>query len=101
MENPTEDYKSDFYEAEVIESTTIEDSILRKILIKAGRSIALPALEAIEMIMSPFTPPQVRVSLLAALAYLIMPLDVVPDFLPAIGFSDDFVALTAVISLWS
>jgi len=39
--------------------------------------------------------------MLAALTYLIMPLDFVPDFIPVAGFSDDLVALTAVISLWS
>ena len=30
-----------------------------------------------------------------------MPLDLLPDFMPVIGFSDDFVALTAVLSIWS
>ena len=41
------------------------------------------------------------ISLIAALAYLIMPLDLFPDFMPVVGFSDDFVALTAVLSIWS
>ena len=30
-----------------------------------------------------------------------MPIDLMPDFVPVAGFSDDLVALTAVISLWS
>ena len=38
---------------------------------------------------------------MAALAYLIMPFDLFPDFMPLVGFSDDFVALTAVLSIWS
>ena len=38
---------------------------------------------------------------MAALAYLIMPFDLFPDFMPMVGFSDDFVALTAVLSIWS
>ena len=74
---------------------------LIKILIKAGRTIAKPALEVLEMAIDPFTPAQVRVSLMAALAYLIMPFDLFPDFMPLVGFSDDFVALTAVLSIWS
>ena len=53
------------------------------------------------MALDPFTPTQVRVSLMAALAYLIMPFDLFPDFMPLVGYSDDFVALTAVLSIWS
>ena len=30
-----------------------------------------------------------------------MPIDLVPDLIPVAGFSDDLVAITAVISLWS
>ena len=88
------------YEAEVVESSSLNGNIIRKILIKAGRTIAKPALEVLEMAMDPITPPQVRVSLMAALAYLIMPFDLFPDFMPLVGFSDDFVALTAVLSIW-
>ena len=96
-------YKSNqkIYEAEVIESSTIDSNIFLKILIKAGRSIAKPALEVLEMAIDPLTPTNVRISLIASLAYLIMPLDLLPDFMPVIGFSDDFVALTAVLSIWS
>ena len=89
------------YDAEVLESSTIEENVFKKILLKAGRSIAKPALEVLEMTIDPFTPTQVRISLMAALAYLIMPFDLFPDFMPLVGFSDDFVALTAVLSIWS
>jgi len=96
-------YKSNqkIYEAEVIESSTIDSNIILKILIKAGRSIAKPALEVLEMAIDPLTPTNVRISLITALAYLIMPFDLFPDFMPLVGFSDDFVALTAVLSIWS
>ena len=89
------------YEAEVIESSTLDANIIFKILSKAGRTIAKPALEVLEMALDPLTPAQVRISLVAALAYLIMPFDLFPDFMPLVGFSDDFVALTAVLSIWS
>ena len=88
------------YEAEVLESSSIDENIIIKILIKAGRTIAKPALEVLEMSLDPLTPAQVRISLMAALAYLIMPFDLFPDFMPLVGFSDDFVALTAVLSIW-
>ena len=89
------------YDAEVLESSSLDENIIIKILIKAGRTIAKPALEVLEMALDPFTPAQVRVSLMAALAYLIMPFDLFPDFMPLVGFSDDFVALTAVLGIWS
>ena len=89
------------YDAEVLESSSLDENIIIKILIKAGRTIAKPALEVLEMAMDPYTPAQVRISLMAALAYLVMPFDLFPDFMPLVGFSDDFVALTAVLSLWS
>ena len=98
-----EDYKTKekIYDAEVLESSTFDENIIIKILIKAGRTIAKPALEVLEMALDPYTPAQVRVSLMAALAYLIMPFDLFPDFMPLVGFSDDFVALTAVLGIWS
>ena len=91
--------KEKIYDAEVLESSSLDENIIIKILIKAGRTIAKPALEVLEMALDPFTPAQVRVSLMAALAYLIMPFDLFPDFMPLVGFSDDFVALTAILSI--
>ena len=93
--------KEKIYDAEVLESSSLDENIIIKILIRAGRTIAKPGLEVLEMTLDPFTPAQVRVSLMAALAYLIMPFDLFPDFMPLVGFSDDFVALTAVLSIWS
>ena len=101
MENKHYRENNKIYETEVLESSTLEPNVIISILIKAGRTIAKPALEVLEMALDPLTPPQVRVSLMAALAYLIMPFDLFPDFMPVIGFSDDFVALTAVLSIWS
>ncbi len=88
------------FEAEVLGSSVIDESLLKKVLLKAGRLVAKPALEGFELIMDTSTPPQVRISMLGALTYLIVPIDLIPDFIPAGGFSDDLVALTAVISLW-
>ena len=93
--------KERIYEAEVLESSSLDENIIVKILIRAGRTISKPASEVLEMALDPYTPSQVRVSLMAALAYLIMPFDLFPDFMPLVGFSDDFVALTAVLSIWS
>ena len=96
-----ESFRQTTVEAEVIDSSVIDEGVFRKVLLKAGRAIARPALEALELLLDPSTPPQARVTMLAALTYLLMPIDLIPDLVPFAGFSDDLVALTAVISLWS
>jgi uncharacterized membrane protein YkvA (DUF1232 family) len=87
------------FEADVIDSTVIDEGVFQRLLRRAGRTIAAPALEALEMVMDQATPPQARLTMLAALTYLLIPTDLIPDFLPIAGFSDDLVALTAVIGL--
>jgi uncharacterized membrane protein YkvA (DUF1232 family) len=45
----------------------------------------------------PTTPLQVKAILFGALAYFVLPFDVVPDFLGLIGFSDDAAVLYAAV----
>ncbi len=47
----------------------------------------------------PETPTRVRAILLGALAYFILPTDLIPDFIVGLGFSDDATVLTAAISI--
>lgn len=47
------------------------------------------------------TPLRVRGTLLGALAYFVMPLDFLPDFMPALGFTDDAAVLMAALQLIS
>lgn len=47
------------------------------------------------------TPLKVRATLLAALAYFVLPVDLTPDFLPLIGFSDDAAVLMGALRLLS
>lgn len=47
----------------------------------------------------PATPTRVRGVLLAALAYFILPFDVVPDMLALIGFGDDMAVLMTAIAM--
>lgn len=48
--------------------------------------------------MDPKTPFRVRGTLLAALAYFVLPLDFIPDFIVGLGFTDDVAVLTAAIT---
>lgn len=45
------------------------------------------------------TPRHVQASLLGALAYFILPFDVIPDVMPLLGFTDDAAVLATVIRL--
>jgi uncharacterized membrane protein YkvA (DUF1232 family) len=48
------------------------------------------------------TPYHVRAALVAALAYFVLPFDVMPDVLPMLGFTDDAAVLAGAIKLvWS
>lgn len=47
----------------------------------------------------PTTPRAVKATLLAALAYFVAPVDVIPDLLPLIGFTDDVGVLAAAIAM--
>ncbi len=49
--------------------------------------------------LDPATPHRVRATLLAALAYFILPFDALPDILAGIGFSDDITVLVATIAM--
>ena len=87
--------------AEVLQEGFVQEGVFAKLLRRAGRTIARPALECYEMLVDGATPHQARLTVLAALTYLMVPLDLIPDFLPAAGFSDDMVALTALLGLCS
>jgi uncharacterized membrane protein YkvA (DUF1232 family) len=66
---------------------------------RAGRTVARPAVECLELLLDGQTPHTVRLTMLAALTYLLVPTDLIPDFLPIAGFSDDVVALTALLGM--
>jgi uncharacterized membrane protein YkvA (DUF1232 family) len=47
--------------------------------------------------LDPATPWRVKAVLMAALAYFVVPADILPDFLPMLGFTDDAAVLLAAI----
>jgi uncharacterized membrane protein YkvA (DUF1232 family) len=70
---------------------------------KAARSI--PFMEVMEEVVAAYfcamdrqTPARVRLTLLGALGYFILPTDSIPDFIVLFGFSDDIAILTGVIA---
>lgn len=47
----------------------------------------------------PELPRRVRVALVVLLAFIVSPIDLIPDFIPAIGYADD-VIITALVLRW-
>ena len=67
---------------------------------RLGRQIpfAEDLLAAYYCTLDPATPSRVKLILLAAIAYFVMPFDGVPDLLPLLGFADDAAVLAAAIA---
>jgi uncharacterized membrane protein YkvA (DUF1232 family) len=45
------------------------------------------------------TPLHVKTALIASLAYFVLPADLIPDFIPALGYVDDAASLAATMRL--
>lgn len=67
---------------------------------KAARSIPFidEVAAAYFCAMDPRTPTRVRLTLLGALGYFILPTDSIPDFILLFGFTDDIAILTGAIA---
>ncbi len=79
---------------------TVKKSFWRKFGRVAGLIPFAPELlSAYYCSIDPETPVRVRAILLAALAYFILPADLIPDFIIGLGFSDDATVLTAAIGI--
>jgi uncharacterized membrane protein YkvA (DUF1232 family) len=72
----------------------------KKLLKVAGRiPFAEDAAAAYFCAVDPRTPSKVKAVLLAALAYFVIPVDVIPDFVAGIGFTDDAAVLAMAIGM--
>lgn len=65
-----------------------------------GAKVLYPALQLYYLLQSKEVPVKAKTLIIGALGYLILPADLIPDFIPAMGFTDDltaiFLALRAV-----
>ena len=66
---------------------------------KAGVKLVYYALVLYYVLMSPDTPRKYKTVIIGALGYLILPVDLIPDFLPVAGYADDFAALMAAYGM--
>ncbi|MEK8132504.1 YkvA family protein [Paenibacillus filicis] len=68
-------------------------SKLAKYAREAGMKVVYVGLLLFYALESPNTPLRAKVQIYGALGYLILPLDIVPDLLPTVGYVDDLGAL--------
>lgn len=79
------------------EPAAVDEPTLRDKLIGVPSRIVEKALLLYALLTARDTPAWVRALVLAALAYLINPLDAVPDALPGIGLADDLAVLALAV----
>ena len=76
-------------------------SFLKKIsniALKAGQATIEKALQLFYAAQHPNTPAWARRVVYGALAYLVLPVDAIPDFLPMLGFTDDLAIITSALA---
>ena len=67
---------------------------LRKFGRKAGIKVTYAALLLYYVLKNPATSGKDRAKIIGALGYFILPIDLIPDFIPIAGYTDDLAALT-------
>lgn len=80
-----------------------EEGVLAEALALARRAArALPfaedVLAAYHCVRDPSTSRRVKLILLGAIAYFVMPMDGIPDILPVLGFTDDAAVIAAALT---
>ena len=71
---------------------------LSRIAGKAGVKVVYYALVLLYALTDPATPKKYKAVIAGALGYLILPADILPDFLPFAGLADDWAALIAAVA---
>lgn len=77
-----------------------EDSFWKKLKHLAsnvGSKVLYPALQLYFLLQAKDVPVKAKTLIVGALGYLILPADLVPDFIPALGFTDDLTALMVAL----
>ncbi|WP_235958266.1 MULTISPECIES: YkvA family protein [Flammeovirga] len=65
---------------------------------KAGEKVVYIGLVLFFMYIDTETPKKAKVAIAGALGYLLIPFDLIPDFIPIVGYSDDFSVVLAAAS---
>ncbi|MCR3921908.1 MAG: YkvA family protein, partial [Firmicutes bacterium] len=71
---------------------------IKKFCIKAGLKVVYTALLLYYTLQDPRVPVKAKAIIAGALGYFILPVDVIPDLLPMVGFTDDYGVLFAALA---
>jgi uncharacterized membrane protein YkvA (DUF1232 family) len=79
---------------------TVDRDFWKKLRSVAGKiPFAEDAAAAYFCAVDPATPAKVKATLFAALAYFVMPFDIIPDFLAGIGYTDDAAVIALAVGM--
>ena len=70
---------------------------LKRVASQVGSKVIYPALQLYYLLQAKDVPAKAKTLIIGALGYLILPTDLIPDFIPALGFTDDLTALMVVL----
>lgn len=69
-----------------------------KMLKKAGEEVIYAALLLYFTLDNPKTPGWAKTIIIGSIAYLILPIDLIPDYIPVAGFTDDLGSLVLALA---
>lgn len=72
---------------------------ITSVMKKVGAEIIYKALQLFYVTRNPSCPVAVKATIYAALGYFILPIDLVPDFIPGAGFADDLLAIGTALTM--
>lgn len=79
-------------------SPTLLWQTLKKVVVAASRKTLLSALILFYCLQDRDTPKWAKGVIIGALGYLILPLDLIPDIIPGVGYGDDWGAIVAALA---
>jgi uncharacterized membrane protein YkvA (DUF1232 family) len=71
---------------------------IKTFALKMGEEILEKALWLYYVLQTPDVPVRIKALIYSALGYLILPLDLIPDTIPVVGFSDDLIVLSSAVA---
>lgn len=88
-------------ESEKYSKSYSEDSLFDKVIKvakKAGINVIYAALLLYYTLQKPLTPGWAKTTIMGALGYFVLPLDIIPDITPIAGYTDDMGVLALAIT---
>lgn len=72
---------------------------IKSVIKSAGLELIYKALQLYYALQNPACPMHIKAAIVTALGYFISPIDLIPDFVPFVGFTDDLAAVAAALAL--